>query len=81
MAENFRLQAYGPHDKRIEIWGPDDLILYVDYDDVNHDVVDELVKTMLTVLNRPNVRVWTDSAAIGQERAEIRYAEEEARYG
>ena len=38
-------------DKRIGIYGPDELYIEVDYDDVNHSLVKKGVKKMLKILN------------------------------
>lgn len=43
-----------PHttlDKRFQVTGPDDLVLYVDFDDVNHEEVDQQVTEMVATLN------------------------------
>jgi hypothetical protein len=46
----FQFDSYGGLDKYIEIHGPD-LNLRVDYDDVNHTMVDKGVRQMVDILN------------------------------
>lgn len=48
----FRIDPYKSYDKSIIIHGPGDLILEVDYDDVNHDEVEQQVSEIVSALNR-----------------------------
>lgn len=47
----FAYNNFWSHDKRICVQGPEDFRLYVDYDDVDHDIVDIAITHMLEVLN------------------------------
>lgn len=77
--ESFKVEPYDRYDKSITVTGPEGLILSVDYDDVDRDVVDELLKTLLQVLNRPSREVWHDAADIGQARSDAKWEAEVAR--
>jgi hypothetical protein len=79
----FELQPYRSYDKRIVIKGPHDLLLYVDHDDVNTDVVDELVPVMVTLLNQVwNLHARTIKLAVdrGEAKGRQRWEEEEREY-
>lgn len=47
---------YSMIDKVITVYGPDDLVLSVDYDDVNHEEVDKRIPWLLNVLNWAEAR-------------------------
>ena len=51
MADLFIRRPFSSVDKYIEITGPGDLGIRVDYDDVDHDLVRAQVDTMIEVLN------------------------------
>lgn len=54
---NWKLSSYGRFDKSILVDGP--LRLYIDYDDVDTDAVDEMIPEFLRALNenfKPPVR-------------------------
>lgn len=46
------VQPYTGADKLITIVGPDELLIYVDYDDVDHDAVDRRLPGIVATLNR-----------------------------
>lgn len=45
------IQPHDSVDKHFEIYGPLDLVLKVDYDDVNHDQVDADTELLVAFLN------------------------------
>lgn len=47
----WRIEPHSTLDKRFRVFGPDDVLMYVDYDDVNHDQVDVTVREMISLLN------------------------------
>lgn len=51
----WQAQEHGTADKRFEITGPSSyeggLLLYVDYDDVDHDRVEQELEKLLNILN------------------------------
>jgi len=47
--ETFIVEPHSRADKQIVIYGP--LTLFVDYDDVNHDEVDEQMRRLVQILN------------------------------
>jgi len=51
MAKSFEVSPYTTMDKRVMITGPEDIVLYVDYDDVNHFVIDEMIQLIVNELN------------------------------
>jgi hypothetical protein len=50
-APPFEIGPHGPSDKHFNIYGPDQLLLTVDYDDVDHQAVDALAEAMVAHLN------------------------------
>ena len=48
----FNLVPFTRADKLIRIDGPDDLLLYVDYDDVDTEAVEQAIPRLLDALNR-----------------------------
>lgn len=46
----WRIASHAPGDKRVEVEGP--VTFFVDYDDVDHDLVDRLLPRMVDALNR-----------------------------
>jgi hypothetical protein len=47
----FRIEPYSLSDKMIHISGPNEIDIYVDYDDVDHPVVERFVKRLVGVMN------------------------------
>jgi hypothetical protein len=50
-APPFEIGPHGPDAKTFNIYGPDQLLLMVDYDDVDHEAVDALAEAMVAHLN------------------------------
>lgn len=48
----FKIIPHGPMDKSFVITGPGDLVLDVDYDDVDHEEVDRWAFWIVETLNR-----------------------------
>lgn len=65
----FRVDEHSLTDKHFPVYGPGDLIFHVDYDDVFHDEVDELVKVAVIALNQVPQSVWDEAIrrAAGEE--------------
>lgn len=57
MSKPFEMSAVELGDKQIEIWGPHELVLYVDYDDVNHESVMADTEKFVAILNTH----WTEA--------------------
>lgn len=53
----FEVAPYDRSDKWIHVQGPGDLSFEVDYDDVNHDEVEQSLPKMLAILNER----WADA--------------------
>lgn len=47
----FEIQTWESHAKSIHVKGPEDLYLYVDFDDVDHEAVEPALKRMVAILN------------------------------
>lgn len=47
----FKIQKHTTLDKRFRIFGPDGFELIVDYDDVNHKLVDRGCERLVNILN------------------------------
>lgn len=56
MTEPFEVQKFDFLDKNIEVYGPQDLHLFVDYDDVEQDLVEAALEKMIRILNEH----WND---------------------
>lgn len=51
MTEQWKTEPYDGADKQIVIYGPGTLLVYVDYDDVDHDEVDAMMPKIVEALN------------------------------
>lgn len=51
MSESFKLHPHSHIDKRLIVTGPDQLRLFVDFDDVDTDTVLEATQRLVRVLN------------------------------
>ena len=51
MSQKFTIQPHSTIDKSFDIYGPQDLLLMVDFDDVDHETVEKLTKRMVDILN------------------------------
>lgn len=56
-AWKWKLRRHSQFDKQLVVDGPDDLVMYIDYDDVNHTQVLRDTRLMVKTLNRYRVRV------------------------
>jgi hypothetical protein len=51
VSKPFFIEKHSPIDKKFAVNGPGDLVLWVDYDDVDHDKVDADAERMVEILN------------------------------
>lgn len=47
----FQVQSHADWDKEIVVVGPNDLMISVDYDDVDHKQVEKGIRKMVKILN------------------------------
>jgi len=59
MSDEFRIQDHNTSDKSFKIITPDnmEMKLTVDFDDVNHEVVDKEIKALVDILNCNVIRL------------------------
>jgi hypothetical protein len=69
-----------PIDKSFPIYGPEDLIFNVDYDDVNHFVVEELTRVVVEHLNTIPDDTITTAVELGEARMRAHIAAEQERW-
>lgn len=50
--DQFKIEPYSGIDKSVTIIGPEELVLSVDFDDVNHEVIERLMKEVVEHLNK-----------------------------
>ena len=75
----FELQPYSVIDKVLTITGPDNLTLWVDYDDVNHYATECMLPLVIRALNGIDKQELADAARRGEELAENAFLEDEKR--
>ena len=66
----FELQPFSLADKVLTITGPDDLTLYVAFDDVNHYATECMLPHVVRALNGIDKQVLADAQRRGEELAE-----------
>lgn len=65
---NFFLPGFDNIEKELEISNNNHIALFVDYDDVNHYVVEELLKLIVPTLNAIPKDQWKAAVKAGQKR-------------
>lgn len=68
---SFEIEDHSTIDKSFAINGPDDLRLFVDFDDVHHKRVDKLAELAVSALNA----YWANTSARTVIEREVDYAE------
>lgn len=76
----FKESDWQRSDKSVEIDGPNDFRFDVDYDDVNHFVVDQLIPVVIKYLNQIPEEEWQEAVKRGNIAAEKDELEWEQRW-
>lgn len=70
MSKRFTLPVFDPCEKELDFSTPD-IRLMVDYDDVDHNVVEELMKLIIPALNNISPDEWKAAIRKGRARSEL----------